>query len=85
MKKPKIIKLKIISCSSYGKCWYKNKIGKYYYFFDKTFKDDEDNLSLWLAKPPTTKNRYVYFKDINYEIIIRKKKLQKINEKKVNL
>ena len=65
--------------SMYGDCWYKNKIGKEFYFFNKIFKDDGDKIkSLWKATVPT--KYYVYLEDTNYDTQIRKKKLKKIGQ-----
>ena len=79
MKKIDIVKLRIIKCSASDrsfKCWYKNRVGEELYFFDKPFKDDRDVMGLWRAKIPTKK--YVYIEDTNYDMIIRKKKLEQI-------
>ena len=66
MKKLKIIKLKIIRCTINQDCWYTNKIGKSYYFFDTTFNDDGDNTkSIWKATVPN--NKYAYLQDTNYD------------------
>jgi len=82
MKKPKIIKLKILKCTN-PDCWYNKKVGKSYYFFDKIFTDDEGIKSIWQAKPPKQNSgsgsRYAYLENVNYEMAIRKKKLKKIN------
>jgi len=62
------------------KCWYENKIGKSFYFFDKIFEDDgEHKQSVWKATLPT--HYYAHIEDTNYNSQIRKLKLKKINEK----
>lgn len=76
-KKVEIIKLKIIKCDD-NDCWYTNKIGKTYKFFDKKFIDDEGIKSLWKATVPT--KWYVYLEDTNYNTYLRAKKLKKINK-----
>jgi len=79
-----IVKLKIISCSVsvtgrfLSGCWYTNKIGKSYKFFNKIFLDDNGIEGLWFAEVP--RNRYVYLKDVNYKKAIRKRKLKNINK-----
>lgn len=82
MKKPKIIKLKILKCTN-PDCWYRKKVGKSFYFFDKIFKDDEGRLSIWRASPPSRSSgsgsKYAYLENVNYDMAIRKKKLKKIN------
>ncbi len=85
MKKPKILKLRIIKCPSY-RCWYRNCIGKTYYFLDDIFLDDEDIASLWIlndskatAGERLDMGEYVYLDDLNYNIVIRKNKLKKIS------
>jgi len=86
MKDPKndIIKLKITNCDVINKdgVWWSNKIDHDFYFWKKPFTDDSGVLSLWVADMPknsqTFLGRYVYIKCTNYDIYIRKIKLDKI-------
>ena len=73
----RVIKLKILNCSSKDS-WYKNKIGKSFYFFHNIFDDDEHIKSIWLASVPTKK--YCYLDHTNYNSVIRKHKLKKLEK-----
>ena len=82
--KNKIIELKITNCNCYNHkgVWWSNKIGQTLLFWKKPFTDDSGILSIWAVEKPANGEKflgkYIYLKCTNYDMYIRKTKLEKI-------